>query len=206
MKSWSDALAAAARAALLLIAVAAVAILVATSVQRERDRSTITVEIDPNAEKVLGDRGADLDLRATLIDDFNADIGSIEAFIRGTLFNNVALRGDVAPISLKPFGVDLTTDTIGRLYRDVFGLPDPLRIRVGLLCPAGGCEPAKAGRPERALTLLVELQGPKRVRRLTFPVPPANPGLRRGHPTGDGERRPDAAGADRPAAREPAVL
>ena len=78
-------------------------------------------------------------------------------------------------VSFKPFGLDLPAGDFAHWIRDMLGTPPPEAVRVELMCAPLPCTASGATQG----TLLVTLSGPGGSHRVSYPIPLANPGLRR---------------------------
>ena len=189
IKVWSDAIFALMKLALLATVGALLIVASGIAIWRDLHQQLINVNIDPQAEKLLLDHGIYFDLRSMLVDQVNARIYGVNEIVRSQAFRSQAFE-DVLPtenseaVSFKPFGLDISTDYIMSLVRNVFGGSPEFEVQVGMMCSPSPCgEAITADSPASAaqqLTLRVKLQGPANIEPLTFPLTGGSFGLRRG--------------------------
>ncbi|MGB9364790.1 MAG: hypothetical protein WCE79_02125 [Xanthobacteraceae bacterium] len=196
VKGWSEAALAALKVFTMALAIGAVGFLGFQFIWRDQAQRQITVEVDPKVEKFMFDRGVDFDLRAELRDETTSRIQGVRSFLGATLFTDVAFgAAGGAPISFKPFGIDITTNDMAALARVAFEGEPAFRVRMELLCEPNPCDtarpdakavvPAPSAQPpvgERwtRLSLIVRISGPERSERLVFTMPPRPAVMRRG--------------------------
>ena len=175
IKAWADATTAVLKALILLLAILAVGIVAGTAVWRGQHSRAVTIMVDPESEKTLQALGSDLDLRESLIDALNERVRGVQQIIafQGAAGLLDATQRDAA--SFKPFGLDLPAGDFAHWIRDMLGTPPPEAMRVELMCAPLPCTASGATQG----TLLVTLSGPGGSRRVSYPIPLANPGLRR---------------------------
>ena len=154
------------------ILLAAMVLLVGRGVAQK----SITVALTEKSEAALTALGSDLDLPATLVDALNDQIRGVRAIFEFKAVGAVANQA-IDPVSLEFFGLNVNSDEITRLTRRLLGRPPPPSATISLACVPGPCD-AQAGRA--TLTLHVDLAAGEQSQRLAFPLPVANPGLRRG--------------------------
>ena len=174
IKAWADATTAVLKALILLLAILAVGLVAGTAVWRGQHSRAVTIVVDPESEKTLQALGSDLDLRDSLIDALNERLRGVQQIIafQGAAGLLDATQRDAA--SFKPFRLDLPAGDFAHWIRDMLGTPPPEAVRVELMCAPLPCTASGATQG----TLLVTLSGPGG-RRVSYPIPLANPGLRR---------------------------
>jgi hypothetical protein len=175
IKAWADAATAVLKALILLLAILAVGLVAGAAVWRGQHSRAVTIMVDPESEKTLQALGSDLDLRESLIDALNERLRGVQQIIafQGAAGLLDATQRDA--VSIKPFGLDLPTGDIAHWIRDMLGTPPPEAVRVELMCAPLPCTASGATQG----TLLVMLSGPGGSHRVSYPIPLANPGLRR---------------------------
>ena len=175
IKAWADAATAVLKALILLLAILAVGLVAGTAVWRGQHSRAVTIMVDPESEKTLQALGSDLDLRESLIDALNERLRGVQQIIafQGAAGLLDATQRDA--VSFKPFGLDLPAGDIAHWIRDMLGTTPPEAVRVELMCAPLPCTASGATQG----TLLVTLSGPGGSHRVSYPIPLANPGLRR---------------------------
>ena len=175
IKAWADAATAVLKALILLLAILAVGLVAGAAVWRGQHSRAVTIMVDPESEKTLQALGSDLDLRESLIDALNERLRGVQQIIafQGAAGLLDATQRDA--VSFKPFGLDLPTGDIAHWIRDMLGTTPPEAVRVELMCAPLPCTASGATQG----TLLVTLSGPGGSHRVSYPIPLANPGLRR---------------------------
>ena len=184
-KAWSDSVLSVVKTVTLLAVTGMIVWLATNVIWHDRGQRRVSFEIDPKVEKLIFDLGVDFDLRAGVRDETNSRIRGVKSFLEAGLFKNIDLGGSQS-ISFKPFGVDLTATDLAGIARLLLGGGEPaFRVRFELLCDPGPCDSAQpANQPAaerfKQLTLIVNVGGPERHERLTFPLPVKPAALRRG--------------------------
>ena len=175
IKAWADAATAVLKALILLLAILAVGLVAGTAVWRGQHSRAVTIMVDPESEKTLQALGSDLDLRESLIDALNERLRGVQQIIafQGAAGLLDATQRDT--VSFNPFGLDPPAGDIAHWIRDMLGTPPPEAVRVELMCAPLPCTASGATQG----TLLVTLSGPGGSHRVSYPIPLANPGLRR---------------------------
>ena len=175
IKAWADAATAVLKASILLLAILAVGLVAGTAVWRGQHSRAVTIMVDPESEKTLQALGSDLDLRESLIDALNERVRGVQQIIafQGAAGLLDATQRDAA--SFKPFGLDPPAGDFAHWIRDMLGTPPREAVRVELMCAPVPCTASGATQG----TLLVTLSGPRGSHRVSYPIPLANPGLRR---------------------------
>ncbi len=181
IKSCSDAAFALMKSSLFLIVGTVLIVASATAIWRDFHQRLINVDIDPQAEKLLLDHGIYLDLSSMLVDQVNARTFGVNQIVRSSAFENVLPTENPESVSFKPFGLDISTNEITSMVRNVLGSGPEFVVQIGMMCSPAPCEKVAApGSPAQRLTLLVKLQGPVKNETLTFELPAGSLGLRRG--------------------------
>ncbi len=175
IKAWADAATAVLKALILLLAILAVGLVAGTAVWRGQHSRAVKIMVDPEFEKTLQALGSDLDLRELLIDALNERLRGVQQIIafQGAAGLLDATQRDT--VSFNPFGLDPPAGDIAHWIRDMFGTSTPEAVRVELMCAPLPCTASGATQG----TLLVTLSGPGGSHRVSYPIPLANPGLRR---------------------------
>ena len=175
IKAWADAATAVLKALILLLAILAVGLVAGTAVWRGQHSRAVTIMVDPESEKTLQALGSDLDLRESLIDALNERLRGVQQIIafQGAAGLLDATQRDT--VSFNPFGLDPPAGDIAHWIRDMLGTSTPEAVRVELMCAPLPCTASGATQG----TLLVTLSGPGGSHRVSYPIPLANPGLRR---------------------------
>ncbi|MGO9236803.1 MAG: hypothetical protein ACLP4V_23020 [Methylocella sp.] len=163
------------KALILLLAILAVGLVAGTAVWRGQHSRAVTIMVDPESEKTLQALGSDLDLRESLIDALNERLRGVQQIIafQGAAGLLDATQRDT--VSFNPFGLDPPAGDIAHWIRDMLGTSTPEAVRVELMCAPLPCTASGATQG----TLLVTLSGPGGSHRVSYPIPLANPGLRR---------------------------
>jgi hypothetical protein len=174
IKAWGEAATAVLKALLLTLAIVVVAVVALTTISRDQFTRRVSIEVDPEAEKTLRELGSDVDLRQALVDGLNERVHGAQQIVE-LRFANLADPNQPDEISFKPFGLDLSTEDIGHILRYVLPFTSPEEVSVKLLCAPLPCTDKGAIRG----SLLVTLSGPEGGRRILYPIPFANLGLRR---------------------------
>ncbi len=175
IKAWADAATAVLKALILLLAILAVGLVAGTAVWRGQHSRAVTIMVDPESEKTLQALGSDLDLRESLIDALNERLRGVQQIIafQGAAGLLDATQRDT--VSFNPFGLDPPAGDIAHWIRDMLGTSTPEAVRVELMSAPLPCTASGATQG----TLLVTLSGPGGSHRVSYPIPLANPGLRR---------------------------
>ena len=175
IKAWADAATAVLKALILLLAILAVGLVAGTAVWRGQHSRAVTIMVDPESEKTLQALGSDLDLRESLIDALNERLRGVQQIIafQGAAGLLDATQRDT--VSFNPFGLDPPAGDIAHWIRDMLGTSTPEAVRVELMCAPLPCTASGATQG----MLLVTLSGPGGSHRVSYPIPLANPGLRR---------------------------
>ena len=176
IKAWADAATAVLKALILLLAILAVGLVAGTAVWRGQHSRAVTIMVDPESEKTLQALGSDLDLRESLIDALNERLRGVQQIIafQGAAGLLDATQRDA--VSFNPFGLDPPAGDIAHWIRDMLGTPPPeAGASSKLMCAPLPCTASGATQG----TLLVTLSGPGGSHRVSYPIPLANPGLRR---------------------------
>jgi len=180
-KNWADAAYALVKTILLFLAGAALIIVSTVAVWRDLRHRRITVAIDPQAEKLLLDHAIEFDLPSVLVDDVNAKITGVNEIVKSQAFENVLGTNTPDAVSFKPFGLDISTGDITGLVRNILGIPPEFVVQIGISCSPAPCAAAATpSAPRESLTLFVKSQGPTNTQSLSYPLPSAGAGLRRG--------------------------
>jgi len=175
IRAWGDATAAVLKALILLLAILAVGIVAGTAVWRDQHSRVVTIVVDPEAEKTLRALGSDLDLRESLVDALNERLRGVQQIIAFQGSSGLIGAAQRDAVSFRPFGLDLPAGDIAHMIRDVLGSPPQEAVRVELMCAPLPCTASDATEG----SLLVTQSGPGGSRRVSYPIPLANPGLRR---------------------------
>jgi hypothetical protein len=184
IKVCSDAIFALMKAALLAMAGAIIILASGTVIWRDLHQRLINVNIEPQAEKLLRDHAIYFDLPSTLVDEVNARIYGVDEIVRSEAFENILPTENSEAVSFKPFGLDISTNDITSLVRNVFRTLPEFVVQIGMMCSPFPCDEARAaGSPTwlaGKLTLLVKLKGPTKNQLRSFPLAAGSRGLRRG--------------------------
>jgi hypothetical protein len=175
VKAWAEAATALLKALLLMAAIVVVAVVAGSAILRDDPNRRIVVQIDPEADKALRALGSDLDLRQALADALNERIHGVEKIVQVQGLDKVVDLGQADAVSFKPFGLDVSTNDMTRMLREIKGSPAPMAVRIDLMCAPRPCTEAGV----REGLLVVNFSGPHGGSRVSYPVPLVNPALRR---------------------------
>lgn len=176
IKAWADATTALLKALLLIATLGVLVVIVAAVIRHDDSKRLISLHVDPETEKTLTALGSDLDLRQVFADALNERLRGVEKIVKLQGLDKIIDLGQADAISLKPFGLDVSTGELTRALHLIKGPLAPMEVRMGLVCTPRPC--ADVGASEGIL--VVGFSGPHGARRASYPVALGNPALRRG--------------------------
>src|ERR1700691_713461 len=175
IKTGSEAATALFKATLFAMAIIFVSVVSCVVIWRHWHSRVLVVEVSAEVQKTLTALGADIDLRAALLDGLNERLAGVKQIIA---VQGLPYSGDsdsVNAVSLAPFGLPLSTDTITQIVDHIFGTPPRPTVRLELRCTPRACDDLNV----RNATLVMNFSAPSGSRTAFYPVALGNRGLTR---------------------------
>jgi hypothetical protein len=135
----------------------------------------LVVEVSAEVQKTLAALGADIDLRAALLDALNERIAGVQQVIAVQGLPYAGDTDSANAVSFAPFGLELSTDTITQIVDHIFGRPPRPTVRLELRCAPRACDNLEV----RNATLVMNFSAPSGSRNASYPVMLGNRGLTR---------------------------
>lgn|GEM_PF-1914985 len=172
IKAWSEALGAAIKV-VLTVAGAGVVFWALNAARRTVDERLLRVEVDPKTVAKLAELGSSVDLRDALLEATNRETEFVSEVLKEQALSNLIQGTADDGFSLKPFGLDVSTDDMAKILRALLHAPSPPFSRIE-------ASPSDDARASRDLRLQVEVgSGGGRHELLGFWIPRGGPAMQR---------------------------